>query len=127
LFSQAQKLLFKDPDVILHAEPTAAKALHWCLKARANRPNLTAAAAAAAAADTAAAAAAAPETAPADVKSMFKVAKALAMLPIIILCYTVLFYKTVRGESIACKCTATSVPKFYPCTTIYLSSGLGSS
>jgi hypothetical protein len=125
LFSQAQKLLFKDPDVILHAEPTAAKALHWCLKARANSPNLTAAAPAAA--DTAAAAAAAPETAAADVKSMFKVAKALAMLPIIILCYTVLFYKTVRGESIACKCTATSVPKFYPCTTIYLSSGLGSS
>jgi|AntAceMinimDraft_5_1070358.scaffolds.fasta_scaffold37444_2 hypothetical protein len=40
---------------------------------------------------------------PTEVKSVFKVVKALAMLPVISLCYTVLFYKTVRDESTACK------------------------
>jgi hypothetical protein len=83
--------LFKAPEAVLHAEPTAAKALQWCLKAQAHRSNVSK--------DLQDAAETKTATSAEAKKSPFKVLKALAMLPIIILCYTVLFYKTVSPMS----------------------------
>jgi len=90
-YLQANKLLFKAPESVLHSEPTAAKALQWCLKAQAHRVNVSK--------DLLGAAEAKTATSADSKKSPFKVLKALAMLPIIILCYTVLFYKTVSSKS----------------------------
>lgn len=90
-YVQANKLLFKAPESVLHSEPTAAKALQWCLKAQALRVNVSK--------DLLDAVDAKTATSADSKKSPFKVLKALAMLPIIILCYTVLFYKTVSTKS----------------------------
>ena len=75
---QANGLIYKDPGTIIHAEETAAKALAYAARLAAPPP--------------------VPEKACSsrDTKSVFKVVKALAMLPIILMCYTWLFYKTIN-------------------------------
>jgi len=74
-------LIRKGASDLIHAEPTARKALDFCAsKVALSRP-------------------AQPETNLAQTKSArstFKLVKALAMLPVILLCYTWLFFKTVN-------------------------------